>query len=237
VKKYGNDYKVAGIIDNDSSKWGGEKYGVKIYPPEYLRQLESGSYKIIICIKYYDAIIKQLEELEIKDYCVYDVEMTYARDLPVTVSSEGKDKNAPKKYHIGYIAGVFDLFHIGHLNLFRRAKEQCDYLIVGVVTDEGVIRNKKTAPYIPFKERIEIVRSCRYVDEAVEIPVEAPDTYDAYKRYKFDVQFSGSDYEDNPYWIAKKTFLQQHGSDMVFFPYTQSTSSTKLKGLIEKRLL
>jgi hypothetical protein len=75
------------------------------------------------------------------------------------------------------------------------------------------------------------------VDEAVEIPTEYSNTDEAYRRYQFDVQFSGSDYADNPAWIAKQTFLRQQGSDMVFFPYTQSTSSTKLKALIEKKLL
>ena len=150
---------------------------------------------------------------------------------------EKKEDAAPKKYHTGYIAGVFDLFHVGHLNMFKRAKEQCDYLIVGVVTDESVIRDKKTSPYIPFEERIEMVRSCRYVDEAVEIPADFGDTDEAYRRYRFDVQFSGSDYENDPEWLAKKVFLQKQGSDLVFFPYTQSTSSTKLKEMITKKLL
>ena len=139
-----------------------------------------------------------------------------------------------KKYHIGYTCGVFDLFHKGHLNLLRRAKEQCDYLIVGVVSDEQVIKSKKTSPYIPFEERREIVQACKYVDEAVEIPVNRPSTEDAWRMYHFDAQFSGSDYANDPVWLAKKTFLQQHGSDLVFFPYTESTSSTMLKEKISK---
>lgn len=138
---------------------------------------------------------------------------------------------------MGYIAGVFDLFHMGHLNLLKRAKEQCNYLIVGVVTDEGVIQKKHSNPYIPFIERIEIVRSCKYVDEAVEIPLEYYDTDEAYRRYQFDVQFSGSDYADSKGWLAKKEYLQKNGSDLVFFPYTQSVSSTRLKELISKKLL
>jgi len=75
------------------------------------------------------------------------------------------------------------------------------------------------------------------VDEAVEIPVDKRDTYDAYRMYQFDVQFSGSDYENDPAWMAKKAFLQKKGADLVFFPYTQSTSSTKLKAMIEKKLM
>ncbi len=163
--------------------------------------------------------------------------MSIVHSNRTVVAVEKKEDAAPKKYHTGYIAGVFDLFHVGHLNMFKRAKEQCDYLIVGVVTDESVIRDKKTSPYIPFAERIEMVRSCRYVDEAVEIPADFGDTDEAYRRYRFDVQFSGSDYENDPEWLAKKVFLQKQGSDLVFFPYNQSTSSTKLKEIITKKLL
>ena len=81
-----------------------------------------------------------------------------------------------------------------------------------------------------------MVRSCKYVDEAVEIPFHFGGTRDAYRLYHFDVQFSGSDYENDPNWLAEKEFLQKHGSDMVFFPYTEQTSSTKIKELIDKKL-
>ncbi len=124
------------------------------------------------------------------------------------------------------------LFHIGHLNILRRAKEQCDYLLVGVVSDEQVIKSKKTRPYIPFAERLEIVQACRYVDEAVMISADRPNTEDAWYMHHFDVQFSGSDYADDPVWLARKVFLQQHGADMVFFPYTETTSSTAIKDQI-----
>ena len=130
---------------------------------------------------------------------------------------------------------MFDLFHMGHLNLLKSAKEQCDYLIVGVVSDEQVIQNKKTKPYIPFEERRQIVAACKYVDEAVKIPMDKPDTEEAWHRYHFDVQFSGSDYAQDPVWLAKQVFLQQHGADMVFFPYTDSVSSTQLKAKVNNR--
>jgi len=142
-----------------------------------------------------------------------------------------------KPYNTGYIAGVFDLFHIGHLNMFKRAKEQCDYLIVGVVSDEGVRIHKGTEPFVPFNERIEMVRSCRYVDEAVEIPFNYGGTRDAYHMYHFDCQFSGSDYVNDPNWLSDKEFLEKNGAELVFFPYTESTSSTKLKKMIDKKLL
>ncbi|WZL83260.1 adenylyltransferase/cytidyltransferase family protein [Vallitaleaceae bacterium 9-2] len=140
-----------------------------------------------------------------------------------------------KKYNVGYIAGVFDLFHIGHLNLLKRAKEQCNYLIVGVVSDEGVKRNKKVEPYIPFEERIEIVRSCRYVDRAVEIPLDFAGSREAYEKYQFDCQFSGSDYTQDPDWKANQLFLEKKGATLVFLPYTEQTSSTKIKKAIQSR--
>ncbi|MDE7322318.1 MAG: adenylyltransferase/cytidyltransferase family protein [Lachnospiraceae bacterium] len=172
----------------------------------------------------------------VTEYSIYDANIGYGRKQKVHIAQKS-EKAAPKKYHVGYISGVFDLFHIGHLNMFKRAKEQCDYLIVGVVTDEGVRSIKRVEPFVPFEERIEMVRSCRYVDEAVEIPLEYNDTREAYKLYHFDCQFSGSDYIDRPSWINNKEFLEQNGSTMVFFPYTESTSSSKIKALIEKKLM
>lgn len=237
LSQFGEDYEITGILDNNREKWGTEMSGIPILSPEHLRTLSVGAYKVIVCIKNYVPVVRQLKELGVRDYGIYDSNLKYPRkEKPLAVQGE-KITQKPKKYHVGYIAGVFDLFHVGHLNMFKRAKEQCDYLIVGVVNDESVMKNKKTMPYIPFEERIELVRSCRYVDEAVEIPTEYSNTDEAYRRYQFDVQFSGSDYADDPVWLAKKTFLQKQGSDMVFFPYTQSTSSTKIKALIEKKLL
>lgn len=237
VERFAGEYDIAGIVDNNSLKWGTELLEIPIFSPEYLKSLEEGTYKVLICIKNYLPIIKQLEDMGIKNYGIYDSNLSYPRKERSIKVDNVKEGTEPKKYHVGYIAGVFDLFHVGHLNMFKRAKEKCDYLIVGVVSDEAVMNGKKTLPYVPFEERIEMVRSCRYVDEAVAIPPQAGDTDEAYRRYQFDVQFSGSDYADDPVWLAKKVFLQKQGSDLVFFPYTQSTSSTKLKGLIEQRLI
>lgn len=237
LSQFGSDYTISGILDNNPQKWETELSGIKIMSPEYLCSLPAGSYKVIICIKNYIPVMKQLKEMGVRDYAIYDSSLEYPRKMPCQMVVEDDKKQGPKKYHVGYIAGVFDLFHVGHLNMFKRAKEQCDYLIVGVVSDESVMKNKKTMPYIPFEERIEMVRACRYVDEAVEIPRDYGDTDEAYRRYQFDVQFSGSDYADDPAWLAKKVFLEKQGADMVFFPYTQSTSSTKIKALIEKKLL
>ena len=131
------------------------------------------SFKVFICIKFYEDVLKQLKEMGISNISVFDPRIDYKRPMKAIAV---KENETPKKYHIGYVAGVFDLFHIGHLNLLRRAKEMCDYLIVGVVSDEQVINSKRTSPYIPFTERMQIEQACRYVDEAVEIPVDRPGT-------------------------------------------------------------
>ncbi len=239
LELYRQDYPVYAIIDNNEGKWGQELEGVTIQSPDLLKKLGSGEYKVLICIKNYLSVMKQLENMGVSEYSIYDAGRVYPRKRRSIVQTQGTDltKGSKKKYHTGYIAGVFDLFHIGHLNMFKRAKEQCEYLIVGVVSDEGVRRNKKVEPFVPFEERIEMVRSCRYVDEAVEIPLNYYGTSDAWQLHHFDCQFSGSDYVDDPNWLGQKEFLEQHGAEMVFFPYTESTSSSKLKELIEKRLM
>ena len=236
---YRQDYPVYAIVDNNSEKWGQTVEGITIQPPKLLTQMQSGEYKVLICIKNYLSVMKQLDAMGVREYSIYDSSKDYPRKRKPIVQAQdaGTKKCEPKKYHTGYIAGVFDLFHIGHLNMFRRAKEQCEYLIVGVVTDEGVRKFKHTEPFIPFEERIEMVRGCRYVDEAVEIPLAFRGTRDAWRLHHFDCQFSGSDYADDPYWLADKEFLEEHGAQMEFFPYTEQTSSTNIKALIEKKLL
>lgn len=235
---YSEDYPVYAIVDNSSEKWGQELEGIPIQSPDILKELQSGEYKVIICIKNYLSVMKQLDSMRVTEYSIYDSSKAYPRKRKPIVVNQGMGvgDTAPKKYHTGYVAGVFDLFHIGHLNMFKRAKELCDYLIVGVVSDEGVFKYKEKEPFIPFEERIEMVRSCRYVDEAVEIPVVYRGTRDAWSLYHFDCQFSGSDYADDPVWLDNKRFLEEHGAEMVFFPYTEQTSSTKIKELIERGL-
>lgn len=225
IAQFGQYYEIEGLIDNDKEKWGKKAAGIEVHPPSLLESIDV-PFKVFICIKHFEDVLMQLKDMGIRNVAVYNPAVDYERPVRLTYSQENAE---PKRYHIGYVAGVFDLFHIGHLNLLRRAKEQCDYLIVGVVTDEQVVSTKKTRPYIPFDERLAIVQACRYVDEAVEIPADKPGTEDAFYRYHFDAQFSGSDYENDQYWLEKKEFLQQHGSDLVFFPYTEGTSSTEIK--------
>ncbi len=246
LEKYGQIYPITGYLDNDQNRWGTEIEGNPVLNPAILKQMNPVEYKVIVCISNYMPVVRQLRREGIPNFSVFNPNLQYRDEIVpenqsletdgmLRVSESSLSKKSAQKYNIGYIAGVFDLFHIGHLNLLRRAKEQCNYLIVGVVTDEGVIKHKKSSPKIPFEERIAIVRACRYVDEAVEIPLDQGDTDEAYRRYRFDVQFSGSDYADDPKWGAKKEFLQRHGADLVFFPYTEGISTTQLKDVINKQ--
>lgn len=242
--QFAGDYNIYSIVDNNSAKWGTTMQGVPINSPDILKDTPEKDRHIIICIKGYNGVVNQLKDMGITDYHIYDPGNDYpnkskehvAQSLAQTGDSGLKESDIDKPYNVGYIAGVFDLFHIGHLNMFKRAKEQCRYLIVGVVSDEGVRLNKQAEPFVPFEERIEMVRSCRYVDEAVKLPLNFAGTRDMFKKYHFDVQFSGSDYEHDPAWLSEKEFLEKNGSTMVFFPYTQSTSSTKLKKAIESKI-
>ena len=135
-----------------------------------------------------------------------------------------------KKYKYGYTTGVYDLFHIGHLNLLKRAKECCEYLMVGVTVDELVSYKGKTA-VIPFEERIEIVRAIKYVDEAVAQT--DLDKVKAWEKYHYDVIFVGSDWKGKPNWNQYEAELSQRGVDVIYFPYTEGTSSTKLRTVLE----
>lgn len=135
-----------------------------------------------------------------------------------------------KKYKVGYTSGVYDLFHIGHLNLLRKSKELCSSLIVGVTVDELVAYKHKRA-VIPFEERIEIIQSIRYVDMAV--PQTTMDKISAWEKYRFDVMFVGDDWKGTEKWEKYEEEFSKIGVDIVYFPYTKGTSST----LINQTLL
>ena len=124
---------------------------------------------------------------------------------------------------IGYTTGVYDLFHIGHLNLLKNAKGLCDKLIVGVTVDELVAYKHKRA-IIPFEDRLEIVRSIKYVDAA--IPQSDIDKFAAWERLKFDILFVGDDWYQSESWQAMEEKFKAVGVKIIYFPYTKGTSST-----------
>ena len=131
-----------------------------------------------------------------------------------------------EKKIIGYTTGVFDMFHIGHLNILKRAKEQCDYLIVGVSTDEVVEEYKKKTPIIKFEERIAIVEAIKYVDEVV--PQTTMDKMEAWKQLKFDVMFHGSDWKGSEIYNHIIEKFNNVGVKVIFLPHTEGVSSTLL---------
>ena len=136
-----------------------------------------------------------------------------------------------KRYKVGYTTGVFDLFHIGHLNILKKAKEQCEYLIVGVSTDELVREYKNKSPIISFEERKQIVEAIKYVDEVV--PQETLNKTDAYLRLKFNVLFQGDDWKISPvYNETIKQFKEMTSGgkmvEIVLFPRTEGISSTDI---------
>lgn len=134
---------------------------------------------------------------------------------------------------IGYAPGAYDLFHIGHLNILERASRQCDSLIAGVVTDEVMLAGKGTAPLVPFAERLEIVRSVRYVDKAVADPY--VDKFESWRRFRFDVLFKGDDWRGTEKGERLERLLGEVGASVVYFPYTMVTSSSALRRLIAMR--
>lgn len=132
-----------------------------------------------------------------------------------------------KKYKIGYTTGVYDMFHIGHLNILQRAKKQCNYLIVGVTTDQLCFSRKNKYPIICESERMAIVEAIRYVDEVV--PQENMDKFDAVKKYHVDAVFVGSDWKGTPAWEKYEKEFAEIGCEVVYLNHTDGISSTILR--------
>lgn len=133
---------------------------------------------------------------------------------------------------IGYTAGVYDLFHIGHVNVLKRAKAACDHLIVAVTTDELALQQKGRLPVIPFAERCAIVSSVRWVDQVV--PQTSMDKLGAWRAHRFHRMFVGDDWKGTPRWTELERRFEPLGVEIVYFPYTEHTSSTKLRAILER---
>lgn len=135
-----------------------------------------------------------------------------------------------KKSIIGFTTGVYDLFHVGHLNLLKNASGLCDFLIVGVTSDELVSYKNKQA-VIPQSERMEIVRGIKYVDSV--IPQDNMNKLEMWERLKFDVMFVGDDWYKTDKWLDFEKEFEKRNVKIIYFPYTKGTSST----LINETLL
>ena len=132
---------------------------------------------------------------------------------------------------IGYAPGAFDLFHIGHLNLLRRAKERCDFLIAGIAADEVLIEHKKVTPVIPLAERLEIVRNVRFVDMAHAAMTN--DKTEIWRELQFNVLFKGNDWQGTAKGIRLERDFAALGVEVIYFPYTQATSSSALRRALQ----
>lgn len=228
MRKYGGLKKPTLCVDNDSKKWGEFMWDIPIESPDKIASFDKENTCILVCSKYVEQITKQLEQMGFEEYCVFDESRDYIQEI----YDRGEGDVLPK-YNIGYVPGVYDLYHVGHLNLIKKSKQRCNHLIVGVLTDELVYHFKKKYPYIPFEERMEIIKSIRYVDEVVKVDFSNTVKMDAWKQLKFDCHFSGDDHLRD--WDVPIKALRKVGSNMEFFSYTKTTSSTQIKEKLGSR--
>ena len=138
-----------------------------------------------------------------------------------------------KKYKLGYTTGVYDLFHVGHLNMLKSSKALCDKLIVGVTVDE-LVKYKGKAAVIPYENRALIVENIRYTD--LVVPQREINKFKAWEKLKFDVLFVGDDWYNSPTWNEYEEKLSEKGVEIIYIPYTANVSTTELKKKIKEHL-
>ena len=175
--------------------------------------------KAVLFIPEYEEVYRDILRRYQEDPCAFGLSSCRYKKDSGRVANE-------KKVVIGYLSGTFDLFHVGHLNILRRAKEQCDYLIVGVHLDAS---HKGKETVISFEERMAVVAGCRYVDRVVKACTEDSD---AWQQWHFDKLFVGSDYKGTERFARYEAFFADKGVQIVYFPYTQSTSSAQIRRTI-----
>ncbi|MCY7080269.1 SDR family NAD(P)-dependent oxidoreductase [Streptococcus oralis] len=174
-------------------------------------------------VSYCDKSVRELLESHLLEFRKFDLMHNQCKE------NSNHDDAIYHKDKVGYLSGTFDLFHVGHLNLLRRAKEQCDYLIVGVHPNASH-KGKKT--FISFQERLDIIASISYVDKAVE---SFPEDSDAWNIYHYDKLFVGSDYKGTERFKNYERELGKKGVEIIYFPYTDGTSSSQLRALISEK--
>lgn len=139
-----------------------------------------------------------------------------------------------KTYDVGYTTGVYDMFHIGHLNLLRAARGRCRHLVVGVASDEFTEQLKGRAPIVPFDERMDIISALGIVDEVVVD--RSPDKSESWARRPFDALFKGDDWQGTPEDYLLEKWMDELGIDVVYIPYTEHTSSSILRSFLTEPL-
>ncbi len=132
---------------------------------------------------------------------------------------------------IGYTTGVYDMFHIGHLHLLKKAKNRCDYLIVGISVDELVQSYKGKTPIIPFENRLEIISALKFVDEVVAVTHR--DKFQSFLDVGYDILFVGDDWKDSDIFNNLQKQLSPLGAKVDYFPYTKEVSSTKFRDILQ----
>ena len=147
---------------------------------------------------------------------------------------QNRETSGRRRYRVGLLMGVFDMFHVGHLRLIERAKGECEYLRVAVLSDELVRKFKQKDPIIPQDQRMQVLAALRDVDEVVCIE-DNPSRILEFERRPFDCFFSGDDYRDNEYWNWEREELRKRGSDIKFFSYTEYQSSTMIRAKLNKK--
>lgn len=136
------------------------------------------------------------------------------------------------KKNIGYTTGVFDMFHVGHLNILKEAKDNCDHLVVGVSVDELVASYKNKTPIVPYSDRAKIIESIKYVDEV--IPVTTRDKIAQFENIKYNILFVGDDWKDSDIFNSLEKYLHKFDCSIKYIPYTQKVSSSKFRSLLQK---
>ena len=141
-----------------------------------------------------------------------------------------------KKYHIGYTCGVFDVFHVGHLNLLERCKNMCDILIVGVCNDDYVKNIKKKEPVYPEEQRVRILKALKVVDDVELVDIQmTEDKLLALEKFHFDVLFSGDDWKGSERYIKTEEQFAKYGAAIEYLPYTQGISTSQIKDQLKRK--
>ena len=134
------------------------------------------------------------------------------------------------KYKVGITVGVFDLFHVGHLNLLERCKAMCDKLIVAVCQDDYVTQIKKKTPVYPAADRMRILAALKCVDEVIPVSIEeTEDKMLLIKNHPFDVLFSGDDWKGTPRYLKTEEQFAKYGAKIEYLSYTQGISTSQIK--------